>query len=149
VIELWVFLCLLVTGYVIGQFLEKRHFRSIETRERELLNLVTTSSRNPVGEMGPIARVELVRGNCCISVDYFKRIAASLRKLFGGTINSYETLLDRARREAILRLKESCPGATQIINLRVDTSSIFQGQGRQTGSVEVLATGTAIYAQPE
>lgn len=148
-IELWIFLALLVTGYVVGQFLEKRHFRDIEERELALLELVTTNSRNPVGEVGPVTRAELVRGNCCISVDYFKRIAAGLRKLFGGTIGAYETLLDRARREAILRLKESCPGATQIINLRVDTSSIFQGQGQQTGTVEVLATGTAIYAGPE
>lgn len=148
-IELGIFLTLLVTGYVVGQFLEKRHFRSIEQREVALLQLVTTSSRNPVGEIGQISRAELVQGNCCISVDYFKRIAAGLRKLFGGTIASYETLLDRARREAILRLKESCPGATQVINLRVDTSSISQGQNRQTGTVEVLATGTAIYTRPE
>lgn len=148
-IELWIFLTLLVTGYGVGQFLEKRHFRSIEERERALLQLATTSSRNPIGEVGHITRAELVRGNCCISVDYFKRIAAGLRALFGGTVGSYETLLDRARREATLRLKESCPGATQIINLRVDTSSIFQGQGRQTGTVEVLATGTAIYTEPK
>lgn len=145
-LELWIFLALLGIGFTVGHTLEKRHFRNIEMREAEQLKQVVTSSREPVGELGRITRVELVRGNCCISIDYFKRIAASLRQLFGGTVRSYETLLDRARREAILRLKESCPGATQIINLRVDTSSVFQGQGRQTGSVEVLATGTAIYA---
>ena len=47
--------------------------------------------------------------------------------------------------EAILRMKESCPGASEIINLRIVTSSISQGQGNQVGSVEVLASGTAIY----
>jgi len=80
-----------------------------------------------------------------ISVDYFKRILTSLRNFFGGNMRSYETLVDRARREAILRLKESCPDAQQIINLRLETSSIYKGQGNQIGSVEVLAYGTAIY----
>ena len=56
-----------------------------------------------------------------------------------------KTLLDRARREAILRLKESCSGATQVINLRIETSSISKGEGDSIGSVEVLAYGTALY----
>ena len=90
--------------------------------------------------------MELVTGNAVISVDYFKRVAAGLRKLFGGNLTTYETLVDRARREAILRLKESCQGATQIINLRIETSSISQGKSNQIGSVEVLAYATAIYA---
>jgi hypothetical protein len=57
----------------------------------------------------------------------------------------YETLLDRARREAVLRLKESCPGAVQIINLRIETSSISKGSKNQIGCVEVLAYATAIF----
>ena len=80
-----------------------------------------------------------------VSVDYFKQILAGLRNLFGGTIQSYETLLDRARREAVLRMKERCPKADQILNLRIETSSISKGGGERIGSVEVLAYGTAIY----
>jgi uncharacterized protein YbjQ (UPF0145 family) len=144
-IDLYLFLGLLVLGYGVGHFLEKRHFKSIEQREQALLHLVTTSSRYPVGDLPHITHSELVKGSCCISVDYFKRIVAGLRKLFGGNLRSYESLLDRSRREAILRLKESCPGATQIINLRIETSSIFKGHAQQTGTVEVLAYGTAIY----
>jgi uncharacterized protein YbjQ (UPF0145 family) len=80
-----------------------------------------------------------------ISIDYFKRIVMILRSFFGGNIHGYETLLDRAQREAVLRLKESCPDATQLINLRIETSSIFKGQGKQVGSVEMMAYATAIY----
>jgi uncharacterized protein YbjQ (UPF0145 family) len=47
----------------------------------------------------------------------------------------------------MLRLLESCPEADQIINLRLETSSIFKGRQKQVGSVEVLAYGTAIYFQ--
>jgi len=143
--DLYLFLALIVTGYVVGQILEKRHYRSIEERERAMVNLVTTCSKRPVGELPSIAKAELVQGSVVISVDYFKRIVASLRNFFGGNIRAYETLVDRARREAILRLKESCPGAAQIINLRIETSSIYKGRANQVGSVEVLAYATAIY----
>ena len=97
--------------------------------------MVMTSSKRPLGELGPVTEVRLVQGGVVISVDYFKRIVTSLRNFFGGNIRGYETLVDRARREAILRLKESCPDATQIVNLRLETSSIYKGRRNQIGSV--------------
>ncbi|HVL76573.1 MAG TPA: heavy metal-binding domain-containing protein [Noviherbaspirillum sp.] len=142
-IVLW--LLLLVAGYVFGQRAERRHYRSIEARERALLALPATNARTPVDPPGPVARAELVHGSVVISVDFFKRIAAGLRGIVGGRVQSYETLVDRARREAVLRLKESCPGAGQVINLRLETATISGGGGRALGSVEVLAYGTALY----
>lgn len=144
-IDLYVLLALIVTGYIVGQFLEKRHYQSIHKRERELVNLVTTSSKRPVGDIPAQVRAEIVQGASVISVDYFKRFVAGLRQLFGGNIRGYETLVDRARREAILRLKESCADASQIINLRIETSSITKGRRDQIGSIEVHAYATAIY----
>ena len=143
--DLIVFLVLLCLGYFAGSYNEKRHYRSIRLREEQYLNLVTTSSKRPVGEFSPTKPSELVNGSVVISIDYFKRIAAALRQLFGGGVTAYETLLDRGRREAILRLKASCPGAKQIINLRIETSSIYKGKRNQVGSIEVLAYGTALY----
>ena len=35
----------------------------------------------------------------------FKRFLANLRRLIGGRVKSYESILDRARREALLRMK--------------------------------------------
>lgn len=144
-IDLYILLLLITLGYVFGQWNERRHYRSIEKREQAFINLVTTSSKRPVGELDNISDVLLVTGGAVISIDYFKRIVTSLRNLFGGNLRGYETLVDRARREAVLRLKESCPDATQIINLRLETSSIYKGNGNQVGSVEVLAYGTAVY----
>lgn len=145
--ELIVFISLFLIGYFVGSYLEARHYRSIEKREKALVNIVTTSSKYPVGDIGSVQRTHLVKGNAVISIDYFKRIVAGLRAIFGGNISTYETLLDRSRREAILRLKESCPAATQIINLRIETSSVFKTAKNQVGSVEVLAYGTAVYAE--
>jgi uncharacterized protein YbjQ (UPF0145 family) len=143
--DLYFFISLIITGYIFGQIHERRHYASIERREQETVQMVMTNSKRPLGDLGPIKDAQLVQGGVVISVDYFKRIVTSLRNFFGGNIRGYETLVDRARREAILRLKESCPDATQIINLRLETSSIYKGKGNQIGSVEVLAYATALY----
>ena len=145
--SLTVFLVLLALGFIVGKFVESRHYRSIRSREQALITLPTTSNKKPIGAHIPIHHSELVHGHVVISVDYFKQILAGLRNFFGGTIQSYETLLDRARREAVLRMKERCPEADQILNLRIETSSISKGGGDRIGSVEVLAYGTAIYFQ--
>jgi len=100
--ELIVFLVLFAVGYFCGSHLEKKHYRSIEERERKYMNMITTSSKKPVGEIVNVKRVHLVKGNAVISVDYFKRILAGLRAIFGGNVGVHETLRDRSRREAIL-----------------------------------------------
>jgi uncharacterized protein YbjQ (UPF0145 family) len=143
ILVLWVGLMLI--GYVFGKRAESRHYASINSREKAYLKLPTTGSKYPIGIVTPpIERAQLVTGSVVISVDYFKRMLAGLRAIVGGPVQSYETLLDRARREAILRLKENCPGANQVINLRLETSMIG-GSGSNVASVEVLAYATALY----
>jgi uncharacterized protein YbjQ (UPF0145 family) len=98
-----------------------------------------------VTNQGEIAQSKLVAGSVVISVDYFKRILAGLRAIVGGRIQSYETLLDRARREAVLRMKEQVRSTDMILNLRIETSSISKGRRQKSvGTVEALAYGTAI-----
>ena len=143
--QIIIFAVLLSLGYFFGRYAEKNHYKSIRERERKWLQLPTTSSKYVFGENQDVKRCHLVNGSMVVSVDYFKRILAALRNIFGGNVQSYETLVDRARREAVLRLKESCPEADQIINLRLETSSITKGRGKQIGSVEVLVYGTAVY----
>jgi uncharacterized protein YbjQ (UPF0145 family) len=138
------FLGLMVLGFLFGRHAEKKHYQSIIKREQAISQLPVVSCKQPMGDQ-TISHVKLAQGNVVISVDYFKRILASLYNFFGGNIRSYETLLDRARREAVLRLKEAAADADQIINLRLETASIYKGGGHSIGSVEVLAYGTAIY----
>ncbi|MBO1255295.1 heavy metal-binding domain-containing protein [Alteromonas sp. 5E99-2] len=146
-LQIAIIVSLLLLGYVFGRHAEAKHYRYIEAKESELLALPATNLRTPLNTSKTISHTELVTGNVVISVDYFKRMLATLRALVGGEINAYETLVDRARREAIIRLKTSCLGASEIINLRLETSSISKGGRNQIGSVEVLAYGTAIYYQ--
>lgn len=145
--DLYLLGALLLLGYVFGKLNERKHYRSIQQREKALIALPTTNSKFTLGNQNNISRQELVTGNVVISVDYFKRLLAGLRNIFGGSVQAYETLVDRARREAILRMKESCDQADEIINLRIETSSISKGNGSSIGSVEVLAYATALYRE--
>ena len=77
----------------------------------------------------------------------FKRIIAGLRMIFGGEVRAYSSLLDRARREALLRMKMAYPEADAYVNCRIQTASISKGQRDSVGSIEVLAYGTAIKLQ--
>ena len=136
---------LIILGYITGSAIEKNHYKSIEARELEGGNLpVLTTSKLP--EYIDIKECKLVSGNVVISIDYFKRFLAQLINLVGGKVISYESLVDRARREAILRLKESGDGYDYILNLRVETSVIGNSANRKNGvgSVEVLAYATAV-----
>ena len=143
--QLIIFSILISLGYFFGRSAEKKHYKSIREREQHWLQQATTSSKYVLGDDREIKNCHLVTGSIVVSVDYFKRVLAGLRNIFGGNVQSYETLIDRARREAVLRMKESCPDADQVINLRLETSSISKGRRKQIGSVEVLAYGTAIY----
>ena len=143
--DLIIFLILISLGYFFGRNAEKKHYKSILEREKKWLQQPTTSNRYVLGDDLAIKHSHIASGSVVISVDYFKRILAALRNFFGGSVQPYETLVDRARREAVLRMKESCLEADQIINLRLETSSISKGRGRQIGCVEVLAYGTAVY----
>ncbi len=146
-INLVIFLILISLGYISGRMIESRHYRSIEAREEEFLRLPAVTLRHAL-EGRVVAKVALVAGNTVISVDYFKRFLASLRNVFGGRVTSYESLIDRARREAILRMKEEAKGADIILNMRLETSSISKGRKGNVSSVEALAYGTAVTYKP-
>lgn len=139
-------LALLMLAYFTGSLIERRHYRSI--RERELswreLPAITLCS---VPEAWQVTDSGLVSGSVVISVDYFKRFLSGLRMLFGGRVKAYESLLDRARREAILRLKQTAraDGFDAVINVRVETTRMANARRENSvAGLEVLVFGTAL-----
>ncbi len=143
--EIAITLLLLFLGYIFGRHAEKSHFKSIIAREEQHQGLVAVSVKSPTQDDSTKPGM-LVTGSVVISVDYFKRFLAALRTIFGGRVTSYETLLDRARREAILRMKEEAKklNAERIYNIKLETSSISKSASGNIGAVEVLAYGTAV-----
>jgi len=142
--QLILFAVLVILGYFFGTRAEKRHLASIREREEKYRFLPTVMLRRPL-DPEKIMECRLVNGSAVVAIDYFKKLVASLTNLFGGNMVSYESLVDRARREAILRMKEDAGDASEIINVRIETSSISKNAQQSVGAVEVLAYGTAIY----
>ena len=144
-LQLLVLLALLALGYWFGNRAEQRHLKSLQQRETLLKRLpvfpekVLPAFRNPPETL-------LVSGNVVIAADYFKRFAANIISLFGGRIGYYDMLLQRARREALLRMREAAAryGAQAVFNVKLETVSIAKTTSNSIGSIEVLAYGTAI-----
>ncbi len=141
-----VFLVLLLVAFFVGEWLERRHYKSIRSREGRWQRLpAITFEQTP--KSWEVRDTGLVMGNTVVSVDYFKRFLAGLRMIFGGRVRSYETLLDRARREALLRLKKDAidRGFHAVVNVRLETSRMANGKkGQGTAGVEILAFGTGL-----
>ena len=142
--DLIIFLVLLVSGYTVGRIAERRHYRSIIAREKDMANVMVFTNRFP--PLTQRASQALVTGSVVVSEDYFKRVVSGLQSLFGGRLRSYESLLDRARREAVLRMKQEArdKGAKMIINVKFQTFSIPGRNPNSFGAVEVMAYGTAL-----
>lgn len=142
---------LLVVGFFFGNHREKEHYKSIIAREDKFLNLptltMTYKSLAKHSDTSQFKDAKMVSGGVVISIDYFKRFLALLRNFFGGQVSSYETLIDRARREALLRMKEQASDAEMIINVRLETSTISSASSDEesVGSIEAFAYGTALY----
>ena len=139
-----IFLFCLCLGAIFGTIAERRHFKSIAKREEELADIIVyTIKQIPV--TAHAVDQPLVSGFVVLSHDYLKSIFAMIRKIFGGRILSYETLVKRAKREAVLRLKEKArvQGASAVYNVRIETSSVSKGERSMVVSVEAFAYGTA------
>ncbi len=144
-INLGVPLLIIVVALITGSTLERRHYRSIDERENKYGRIPLLNCKK-YSKFRPISEARFVSGSVVISYDYFKRFLAGLRMIFGGEVKSYVSLLDRGRREAILRMKEKSPDADLIVSLRIETSSISKGnKKRRLGAVEVFAYGTALW----
>ena len=136
---------LILIGRFVGSSIERNHYQSIVEREARFSGqpaLSTKQSNAP----GAVRTASLAVGSVVISVDHFKRFLSGFRMIIGGEVRSYSSLIDRARREAVLRMKESQPDAHAYINTRLETSTISSTTGNEgIGTIEVLAYGTAVH----
>jgi len=145
IIGLGVPIVLIIVGRIVGARIERAHFEDIATREARFREQPALSVKR-LAPPASIRSAELATGSVVVSVDHFKRFISGFRMFFGGEVRSYATLIERARREAVLRMKESQPDADAYINTRLETSTISSASGDQgMGTIEVLAYGTAVH----
>ncbi|MDP9386520.1 MAG: YbjQ family protein, partial [Actinomycetota bacterium] len=91
---------------------------------------------------GPTSRGELVVGHVVLGCDYGKQILARVRDVFGGEIRSFRRVLDRGRREALLRMQQQADalGSDLVVNVRFTTAMM----GSRLLAAEVICYGTAV-----
>ncbi len=137
----------LLGTWITGGILERRHFNRLLLLESGSIDVLAITVENIPAEW-QVESSELVMGSVVISLDYFKRFAAALKGIVGGNIRVYEPLLERARREALVRMKgvAHARGYDTIINVRIETSRMAssRGDGKGTAGVEMFAFGTAV-----
>ena len=139
ILKIVITLVLFFIGWGVGRFIEQKHLKELEEKERHLLHIRIDTNKFQMSE----DQGQLISSNVVISHDYFKYIIAQIQNFFGGRLTTYESAVERARREAIVRLKQEAEkvGAKQIMGLRLSTTEL----GMQGGMAEVFAYGTAIY----
>ena len=138
-------------GIFVGGWAERRHFRSIIEREASTANMVSTQSKmfiQPQAFKPP----RIVCSETVIASDYFKNFLSAFRKFFGGEMKSYNSMMDRARRETLLRLKEQAlaDGYNAICNVRLEPADVAGSSGaiRKTAvMVSILGTATAYHSE--
>ncbi|MGP4119751.1 YbjQ family protein [Psychrobacter aquimaris] len=136
------FILLFAAGWFFGSRHERQHLAQLSIAEQELSHIMVSSERFYVPKLAANTEGELVLGSVVIAQDYFKMIIARVLSIFGKNLTTYETLLDRARREAIVRMRTEAQakGYNYIYGLRLEVSNI-----NQLGSmVEAIAYGTAV-----
>ncbi len=145
VFQIGLFIGLLMLGLSVGSIIENRHFASLHHREQESRHLSTVNfgCKHPLPDT---AEAQIFIGSVVVSSDYFKTVIGALISLFGGRLTVFETLLERGRREAVLRMKEQAIawGATQVLNVRLETSELNTNGQNPITAIEVIAYGTGI-----
>ncbi len=137
----------ILLGLVVGTASERRHFRSLERREASLSSMLVTDLRAYSPDHDPSTRPSLVTGEAVIATDYLKTFLAGLRNMLGGEVRSYLTLVNRARREAMLRMLESARGMgyDAVCNVRLEPADIGGSSSSKKGvpMAAMVASGTA------
>ncbi len=136
-------------GWLAGHLSETKHERSLAAREEALKDIETTDLRNPPGFAGAEGPCSLVSGEAVVASDTFKTWVFGLKNIVGGESKTFTRLFDRARREALLRMKERARelGCDAVCNVRFDSADIggnaTSGAKKNSNMAVALVSGTA------
>jgi uncharacterized protein YbjQ (UPF0145 family) len=133
---------LLTTGWAIGRINIRNHLKRLDAQTEALSDIRLHNIKYKPGGPFPIAEDSfLVTGSLVLSIDVFRQLIAGFMQITGGDVKNYSELLERGRRDALLRLKANAQqkGAQDIYNIKVQSAAISGSR-----SIEILAYGTAV-----
>lgn len=144
--QLGIPLGLILLGLIAGRAVERAHFSELRRREEEVAHMLVSDIRTFPGGVDTSLQPEMIISQAVIATDYLKSFLAGLRKILGGELTSYLSLMERARREALLRVLEEAraKGYDAVCNVRLDTADIggaVAAKGVVMVAVVVSATG--------
>ncbi len=151
IVNIGIVLFLLGLGYFVGHRREQKHCANLDEREQQLAGMFISQLKSYPGFATGPSPPSLLVGEAVIATDYFKSFLAKLRNIFGGEVRSYQTLLNRARREALLRLLEQArdQGYNAVGNVRYQSADVGGNSTmRKTAMVCIIASATAYHAHP-
>lgn len=142
-----IFIVIILLGLFFGKRTEKKHYTSILEREEKFKHIVILSDKD-TRNMSNIQEDNslMIAEATVVSIDAFKKLMASFVNIFWGKMKAYESLVDRARREAVLKVKQVAyeNDYNALANLRIETSSITKNAKKTVGAVEALAYASGI-----
>ncbi len=142
-------LVFLALGFLFGKMADQKHLADLAVREQSYQTMISTQSKHFLAPVPGKFAPTILSSETVIANDYFKRFLASFRSFFGGEIKSYNVLMERARRETILRILEQARagGYNAICNLRLESADIGGNLSKQGMSIVcVLGTATAYHS---
>ena len=142
---------LLGMGLFFGGAAERRHFRRLEQRESAVQHVFTTQVRSYLVPVSHGKPPTLIVAETVIASDYLKTFLAALRNIFGGNVRSFETLLERGRREVTVQLQERAAelGYNAICNVRLSSANVGGNGPKGVAMAAVLGWATAYEASAE
>ena len=144
--DLLLFIAIIIICCITGKTFEKIHYISIRDREIMLIREPYITYGNKLLDNKKVERIELVSSNVVIGCDKFSSLCANLKNIFGGNVPTFESALDRGRREVLLRIREKAKaiGANILINVKYETINLNPIEYSQDPMVSITAYGTAI-----
>ncbi len=151
-LQIGVVLFLIALGFTAGSLAERGHLRRLDRREKSNGDFLITQLKSFPNAVPGRGDPQMIVAETVVASDYFKTFLASLRRLFGGEVRSFHSLLSRARREATQQVVEQAreQGYDAICNLRVETADVGGSTaGGRAAMVAIIASATAYHQQSQ
>ncbi|HMO14133.1 MAG TPA: heavy metal-binding domain-containing protein [Pirellulaceae bacterium] len=142
-------LLLLVAAFALGGYVDRKHLANLAERERLCQSIQLSQSQHFFSPHFGGSPPQIVTAETVVANNHFKRFLASWRKFFGGEIKSFHVLVERARRETLMRLVENAQqqGFNALCNVRLDSVDIGGNTTAQGMScICILGTATAYHS---
>ena len=143
IIWIAIFLCCFSLGIIIEHF----HIKDIRKREIKLYKSPYITFSKNINTHKKVKKAQLVASTVVLGADLLRVVFAKFINFFGGNISLYEKIADRARREAILRVREQANKmqADIVVNIKIETIRLNSIDDHNSQPrLSVLVSGTAI-----